>query len=240
MLHFAISDTGIGIPEEQLEHIFASFAQLDGSITRRYGGTGLGLTISRNLVGLMGGRIWAESIPGAGSTFHFTVRCTPGQTVELPAPAGRLEQSLATQRPLRILLAEDNFVNQRLAVKLLEKSGHRVSVADNGQEALDALAQAKFDLVLMDVQMPGMGGMEATRLIRGGSRPGIDHSIPIIALTAHAMQGDRERFLAAGMNDYQGKPIHASALRRHWPGTALISQIEDNASRPTIEEIKKQ
>jgi two-component system CheB/CheR fusion protein len=230
-LHFAVSDTGIGIPQERLQHIFASFAQVDSSITRRFGGTGLGLAISRDLVELMGGKIWVESVPGDGSTFHFTIRCTPGQTVELPAPVSLVEKSQAPQRPLRILLAEDNFVNQRLAVKLLERSGHQISVAANGREALATLAQAKFDLVLMDVQMPGMDGMEATRLIRSDTQPGIDCSIPIIALTAHAMQGDRERFLAAGMNDYLAKPLHAGALRealaRHTPQP---TPMEANAS----------
>jgi CheY-like chemotaxis protein/HPt (histidine-containing phosphotransfer) domain-containing protein len=364
-LHFSVRDTGIGIPAEKRQLIFEPFAQADSSTTRRYGGTGLGLTISERLVRLMGGRIWVESEVGAGSTFHFTVRLgvaaaapaeplRPEQLRDLPVlvvddnatnrrvlvellrrwhmapaaaetgeealdllgraaetgkplalvlldaglpgmsglevaaevrrrpglaqtrivllssgdhlrdtargralgvarcltkpvkPSDLLEAILAAQgvaappagappvgaarpaAPLRILLVEDNAVNQMLAVRVLEKQGHAVTVAGNGREALTLLgidppgsplfaaprpAGAEFDLVLMDVQMPEMDGFEATALIRAHER-GTGRRLPILALTAHALKGDRERCLAGGMDGYLGKPIQAHELRQ--------------------------
>jgi len=361
-VHVAVRDTGIGIPPEKQQAILEPFTQADGSMTRQYGGTGLGLTIARQLIEMMAGRLWLESTPGHGSTFHFTVRLgvqqrqtlrlalkpsaslcglavlvvddnatncrilhemlthlqlrptivndgytalttleqahaagTPFPLVLLDAHmpgmdgftlAARMHQDLQgagtvvmmltavglrgdaarcrelgiaaylmkpiTQRELweaiqtvldrrletaqppplvtqhsvreshhrlHILLAEDNPVNQRLAVRLLEKWGHTVMAVGNGQEALDALLHQRFDLVLMDVQMPEMDGFEATAAIReheqhSGSR------MPIIAMTAHAMQGDRERCLAAGMDDYVVKPIKSAdlqaAIERLW------------------------
>jgi PAS domain S-box-containing protein len=352
-LHFTVQDTGIGIPVESQTRIFDAFAQADTSTTRRYGGTGLGLTISRRLVEMMGGRIWLESTPGKGSAFHFTVwlgrgdqtrRATPelasleglavlvvddnstnrrileemltswrfkpvlsesarkamssleealaagvpfslvlidanmpemdgfalveqirrnpglaGATIMmltsashtsdaarcrelrvaryLIKPIGQSElldailQAVGSKPPavapssgpsahdplreplrgLRILLAEDNHVNQILAARLLEKRGHHVEVAGNGREALEKLKTADFDLVLMDVQMPVMGGFEATAAVREMEK-GTSKHIPIIALTAHAIKGDRERCLAAGMDGYIGKPLHPEEL----------------------------
>jgi PAS domain S-box-containing protein len=352
-LHFRVQDTGIGIPVESQTRIFEAFAQADSSTTRRYGGTGLGLTISRRLVEMMGGRIWLESAPGKGSAFHFTVWLGKGdqtkQTTPEPAsldglavlvvddnltnrrileemltawrmkPAlaesarnamsslekalgagvpfplilvdanmpevdgfalveqirrnpglrgaiimmlssasqsgdvarcrelgvaahltkpigqselldaillavgGKLQAAAPASRPgthdplreplrgLRILLAEDNHVNQILAVRLLEKRGHHVQVANDGREALEKLKAADFDLVLMDVQMPVMGGFEATAAVREMEKSTGKH-IPIVALTAHAIKGDRERCLAAGMDGYIGKPIRPEEL----------------------------
>ena len=350
-LHFAVSDTGIGIPEEKQRTIFEAFAQADNSTTRKYGGTGLGLAISLQLVSLMGGRIWIDSRPGLGSTFHFTARLGVQTDAVLPTPhaqinieglpvlivddnathrrileevltnwrmkptladsgeaalrlmthaaaagapfslvlldammpemtgfelaeqiqqhpelaratvmmlsaadkpshgphwrdlglaayltkpikqsdlldtimntlgaAASLAQSEAAHAPaaesrrsLRLLLAEDNAVNQRLACRLLEKHGHAVIVAGTGKEAVAALEREAFDAVLMDVQMPEMDGLEATAAIRA-LEAGSGRHQPIIAMTAHAMKGDRERCLAAGMDDYVSKPLQLSEL----------------------------
>jgi two-component system sensor histidine kinase/response regulator len=351
LLHFVVSDTGIGIPPNKLEAVFESFQQVDGSITREYEGSGLGLTISKELVELMGGGIWVESVLGKGSTFHFTVRfglsdkeitdslslkdqdiaglrvlivddnatnrlvfhemtslwgLKPTEVaggeqafaelerahnagrayhlilLDLQMPeldgfevAKRIRENpigsdleilmltslgmkgdaerckeigigaylvkpvkqaelldgimLALGRPrtdkspvitrhtiqdirrrLRILLAEDNIVNQKLALKMLEKRGHHVTIVSNGLDALDALEKERFDLVLMDVQMPRMGGLEATKHVRDSEKE--EEHIPIIAMTAHAMKGDREMCLSAGMDDYVSKPIKANEL----------------------------
>ncbi len=218
-LHLTVCDTGIGIPPAQQQAIFEAFAQADTSTTRQYGGTGLGLAITRQLVGLMGGRLWVESTTGCGSTFHFTVRFNhqPEPMVPPPPAAAPMWRSLpvlvaddnASNR--RILLAEDNAVNQKFAVRVLEKRGYTVVVANNGKEVLAALTREPVDLVLMDVQMPEMDGFEATTAIRQQERETGRH-VPIIAMTAHAMQGDRERCLEAGMDGYVSKPIHAREL----------------------------
>lgn len=219
VLHCSVSDTGIGIPLERRQAIFDPFIQVDGSTTRQHGGTGLGLTITAQLVKMMGGQIWVESEPGLGSTFHFTARFgvrTPAVAAPDVAVADRKSQDRtvpppAGSRPLRILLAEDNAVNRMLAVRLLEKAGHTVDVAGTGREALAALERAQFDLVMMDVQMPEMDGVTATAAIRERERSSGVH-VPILALTAHAMSGDRERCLAAGMDDYLSKPLQPKAL----------------------------
>lgn len=218
MLHFTIIDTGIGIAAEKRDVIFEAFEQADSSTTRRFGGSGLGLAISKKLVGLMHGRIWVESELDRGSRFHFTARFAvtagpvaaphlPLPATEPPAPAGG---DVRAARHLHILLAEDSVVNQKLAVYLLEKWGHRVTVAATGREAVEAIERQPFDLVLMDVQMPELDGLQATAAIR--RREAGQHHVPIVAMTAHAMVGDRERCLAAGMDGYLSKPIRAREL----------------------------
>jgi signal transduction histidine kinase/ligand-binding sensor domain-containing protein/ActR/RegA family two-component response regulator len=209
-LRFTVADTGIGIPAEKQACIFEAFRQADGSTTRRFGGTGLGLAICGRLVEMMGGRIWVESDFGRGSTFRFTARFQPSQEAA-PAPVVAVfEEPLRSC--LRILLAEDNPVNQKVAVRLLEKRGHCVTVAHNGRQALEHLDRQKFDLVLMDVQMPEMDGLEATVAIRARESRNGGARIPILAMTAHAMKGDRERCLAAGMDGYVSKPVQAAEL----------------------------
>jgi CheY-like chemotaxis protein len=207
-LHFSVEDTGIGIPDEKQQVIFEAFTQADGSHTRKYGGSGLGLAICRRMVELMDGDIWVESAAGAGSTFHFTaVFGSASQNVET-APE---EDAPETVRPLRVLLAEDNPVNRLLAVKLLQKDGHTVTTAQDGREALAHLTREAFDVVLMDVQMPEMNGLEATAAIREREE-GTGHHQFIVAVTAHALNGDRERCLQAGMDAYITKPISQSTL----------------------------
>ncbi len=215
-IRFAVSDTGIGIPEPQREMIFLPFRQADGSVTRRFGGTGLGLAISRKLVAMMGGAMSLESAEGQGSTFSFTASLPPGQAPasgEVPdmAANGRSTAERPPRRPLSILVAEDNVVNQRLIGILLEKRGHRVTVVANGVAAVAAWLRDRFDCILMDIQMPEMDGYEATRRIRA-RESGDGAHIPIIALTAHAMKGDREKCLQAGLDAYISKPIQTEAL----------------------------
>ena len=216
-LRFKIVDTGIGIPVDMIDKLFVPFTQADETTTRRFGGTGLGLSIVKQLVKMMGGDLGVQSVPGTGSTFWFVL---PIEYVRVGArlvPRGerrpRPEPGVNVQLPksTRILLAEDNAVNQRIVVKMLEKHGVRVDAVANGKEALDALRLAPYDLILMDCQMPEMDGYEATRLIRSGTVGHLEN-LPIIALTANAMAGDRERCLEAGMSDYVAKPVHLHDL----------------------------
>jgi signal transduction histidine kinase/CheY-like chemotaxis protein len=228
-LHFVVADTGVGIAEEKQKVIFDAFSQADGSTARKFGGTGLGLSICSRLVELMGGKIWVESDLGQGSYFHFTAslgNCDPVlETVSAaPMPDPAVLQTLAGEfdsaashaiskekKTLRVLLAEDNAVNQKIASRVLEKQGHQVTVAGDGRAALAALDRAHFDVVLMDVQMPEMDGFETTAAIRARER-GTSMHLPIIAMTAHAMQGDRERCIGAGMDDYISKPLKVQEL----------------------------
>ena len=211
-LQFSVSDTGIGISAEKQKSIFEAFVQADTSSTRHYGGTGLGLAIVSQLVALMQGRVWLESKPGSGSTFYFTAcfgLATVAATKDETHP--REERTTAPNRKLHILIADDNLVNLRLARSLLAKQGHSAVAVGSGREALAALEQQNFDLVLMDVQMPDMDGFETTKAIRAQERISKKH-LPIVAMTAHAMIGDRERCLIAGMDSYVTKPVDATKL----------------------------
>jgi len=226
-LLFRVRDTGVGIPPEKLSKIFDPFIQADASVTREYGGTGLGLAISSQLVELLGGKIWVESEVGKGSTFYFTVRVKRGESSEnyrqgnnIPEESllGCLEakenygSEITSGESLNILLAEDHLINQKLILSLLEKKGHTITLVTNGKEALDALSRRDFDAVLMDIHMPGMAGMEATRRIRDPSSRVRWHNIPIIAFTARALKEDREKCLEAGMNYYITKPLKKEKL----------------------------
>jgi PAS domain S-box-containing protein len=240
-LHFAVTDTGIGVPADKQRVIFEPFEQVEGGDNRRYGGTGLGLAIASQLVALLGGQLEVDSpvegasdcLHGPGSRFHFTAQfaLAPGAAASVPgeqeydpsADSQETPTSTAEERPLRVLLAEDNIVNQRLAVRILEKRGHSAVVACNGKEALALLEREPFDLVLMDLEMPEMSGFEATAAIRARERETGRH-IPILALTAHAMKGDRERCLAAGMDGYVAKPIQARELYQ------AIAELVPNAA----------
>lgn len=213
-LAFCVSDTGIGIPREKQRGIFDAFTQVDASSAREFGGTGLGLAICSQLSALMGGRIWVESEPGWGSNFHFTAafQLPKAEPPSVAEPAATIPP--LTHKPkLRILVAEDNLVNQKLIARLLQKAGQEVTLVNNGREALDMLERRDwaFDLILMDVQMPEMDGLEATRQIRKMETD--DRSrIPIVAVTAHAMESDRDLCLAAGMDRHLAKPIRLEAL----------------------------
>lgn len=215
-LCFSVEDTGIGIPEHKRSLLFEAFTQADESISRRYGGTGLGLAIASQLVELMGGQLQVESRLGRGSRFHFTVEFPLAS--EAPAPAAvtdsaQLAGRLPALTPREVLVVEDHTVNQRIVVNLLERAGHHVSVVDTGQAAIEALRVRRYDVVLMDVHMPGMDGLETTRIIRSeeASRGG---RVPIIALTAQELEGDVQRFLQAGMDGYLPKPLEPSSLLR--------------------------
>jgi CheY-like chemotaxis protein len=213
VLLFTVTDTGIGIRPEQMGRLFESFSQADSSITRTYGGTGLGLAISKYLVELMGGGIRAESTFGRGSTFCFTARFgvqREGAPQRFPAEEVNWAEKLSALAGRRVLLVEDNKINRLVAGEILEQAGFVVDSAANGQEALDAVGRVAYDAVLMDVQMPVMDGYTATARIREAG--GAAGAVPIIAMTAHAMVGEREKCLAAGMNDYVSKPIEQPKL----------------------------
>ncbi len=222
ILHFLIQDSGIGIPLEKQEEIFHTFTQADTSTARKFGGTGLGLSITRQLVTLMNGKVWIENENTQGTTFHFTVQVKCGSAEEFQRNQSTQVSPLKT---LKILLVEDNAFNQDIAVAVLEKQGHRVVVADHGLEALEILAKESVDVIFMDVQMPVLDGLTTTAIIqdceeyRSISYENIaaieqqliaklaGKRIPIIAMTANAMSGDRQKCLDAGMDEYLTKPF---------------------------------
>jgi signal transduction histidine kinase/FixJ family two-component response regulator len=237
-VRLSVTDSGIGIAVEQMPRLFQRFTQADSSTTRRYGGTGLGLAISKRLVDLMGGEIGVQSEPGKGSTFWFLL---PLRRAELHAESLRTVSSSATpamqpEAPLtgRVLLVEDNPVNQKVASHVLAKMGLEVDVAQHGREAVEQLCTTRYDAVLMDCQMPEMDGFEATRIVRDRGSRVLDHDVPIIAMTANAFAEDRERCLLAGMDDFLVKPVNrqvlAAALARALGGRRSSSSPAEQAT----------
>jgi PAS domain S-box-containing protein len=217
-LHFSVTDTGIGIAKDRLTRIFAPFEQGDTSVGRNYGGTGLGLAICARLAASMSGRIWAESEPGRGSTFHLVVRlarCTEPDPPAAPQAAVKAaEQREKPARRLRILVAEDHPVNQRVIERLLTRRGHWIRMVSDGRAAVTEAAKHRFDLVLMDVQMPEVNGLDAARAIRAREQRTGSGRVPIIALTARAMPEDSRECAQAGMDGHLAKPVRAEALDR--------------------------
>jgi CheY-like chemotaxis protein len=254
VLRFEVQDTGIGIPVEAQQRLFSTFEQADNSMTRKYGGTGLGLVISRRLANLMGGSIGVESVVGSGSTFWFTARLTRIGSM----PSARIAQhDVSVEDQLktryagrRLLLAEDEPINQEVSRSLLEEVGFKVDLAQNGEEAVDMAQLTDYALILMDVQMPVMNGTEATALIR--AIPGREHT-PILAMTANAFEEDRRQCLEAGMNDHIGKPVDPDALyetllrwlpepvdeavKPDFPDTLALPQDDDIALRTALNSI---
>jgi PAS domain S-box-containing protein len=241
---FSVIDTGIGIPANLQDNLFTPFMQVDGSITRKYGGTGLGLAISRQLAELMGGKISLESKVGKGSTFWFTIvfekqPARPGSTeglvkIESKRDIDRFVTgpiiSESAKRKIRILVAEDNPVNQKVAQAMIRKMGLQADIVANGLEAVNALQTVPYDLLLMDCQMPEMDGFKATVKIRQRGSMALNPCIPIIAMTALAMQGDREKCIQAGMNDFIAKPVQQRELAEKLTRWLTITE-EDN---PTV------
>jgi CheY-like chemotaxis protein len=238
-LRFAVNDTGIGIRPDQSADLFSPFVQADSSMTRKYGGTGLGLSISRQLVEMMGGKIGFQSTEGEGSTFWFTAVFDTASGAELPvASTGEPGRTgvVRSRRGARILVAEDNATNQMVLLAQLEKLGYQAHAVASGLEAVEALQHSKYDLILMDCQMPRMDGFEATRRIRELGCP----DVPIVAVTANAMEGDRDRCIREGMNDYLSKPVGlrqlTQVLAKRLPGFVLRDALPtaEPAGGPTL------
>jgi CheY-like chemotaxis protein len=208
-LNCTVTDTGIGIPAEKLKHLFQPFTQADSSTTRKYGGTGLGLAIVKQLCQLMNGNVWVESHEGYGSTFHITLNLDSPDSITPLSEVKQKQARTLLNTQSRLLLVEDNKINQLVAQTLLQQIGFQAEIAANGIDAIKILNEAKhpFDLILMDCQMPEMDGYEATMRIRQGEAGSQHKLIKIIALTANAMKGDREQCISSGMDDYLKKPF---------------------------------
>ncbi|MES2694859.1 MAG: response regulator, partial [Verrucomicrobiota bacterium] len=213
-LEFAVRDSGIGIPADRIGKLFHRFSQVDASTARQHGGTGLGLAISHRLAALHGGRMWVESESGRGSCFRFTLTARTASAAPAPTASADgielLDATFAARHPARILIAEDNPVNQKVLDRMLQKLGYTTEIAGNGREALAALHARPFDLVFMDVEMPELDGPAATRLIRAELPPA--RQPVVVAVTAHALSGSRESLLAAGMDAYISKPLRLADL----------------------------
>ena len=218
----AVRDTGIGIPKKKLKEIFEAFTQVDSSVTRKYGGSGLGLTITKSLVAMMGGEINVQSEPGKGSSFSFVLHLKPGQAIVEKnivsiGPEDLKENTDITRhmadelvaQGIHVLVVEDNVLNQRLMSNLLNKMGCTITIANNGQEAVDTVRTTSFDIILMDIQMPVMDGFASSRIIRNE----LKSTVPIIALTAHVFQDDKQNSMESGMNDFVTKPVDFKALK---------------------------
>ncbi|RMG59043.1 MAG: response regulator [Bacteroidetes bacterium] len=235
-IEFAVEDTGIGIPPEKIRSIFESFQQVDNSVSRRFGGVGLGLAISKKLTELMEGEIWVESELGKGSSFIFFISTVADREAEQQAetqvrPQSTFNESLGERFPLNILVAEDNFVNQTVVEGILEKMGFSIDLVENGQEVLDALEEKAYDLIFMDIQMPELDGLSATQRILETYPP--DRRPIIIAMTANAMSGVREQYLNAGMSDYISKPFKLKDLEQaivHWGAHILAQKTSDQSA----------
>ncbi|HVX67221.1 MAG TPA: ATP-binding protein [Bryobacteraceae bacterium] len=227
VLHFQVADTGAGIPLEKQADIFDAFSQGDNSVARRFGGTGLGLAICRDLVRMMGGQIWVQSEPGRGSTFHFTACLAPAVNSVAGKHAAAPEPLQRAVRPLRILVAEDNLINQKLLTRLLARAGHSFELAADGEEALSLASRERFDLVLMDVQMPVMDGLEATRRIRAVQ--GSHARVPIVGVTAGASAGELETCIVSGMDSCITKPITIPDLNHVLARVAGGQPVENTA-----------
>jgi CheY-like chemotaxis protein len=217
LVQISVRDTGIGISPESLEKIFMPFTQEDGATTRKYGGTGLGLTISRRLAELLGGTISVESTQGTGSCFTVTLPFVVGTNTNLPQSSPSTTISFADDPPLRVLLVDDDQVNIAFSASLLKKLGHSVTTAENGRQCLAELEKGVFDIVLMDVQMPVMNGEEALHDIRTQERGTAAH-LPVIALTAYSMRGEKERLLKEGFDGYVSKPLYINELVKEMKG----------------------
>jgi CheY-like chemotaxis protein len=218
VLEFAISDTGVGVKKQMVDRLFEPFVQEDGSFRRKFGGTGLGLSIVKNLVEMMGGQVYLSSVAGQGTTVTFQIIAGIADTLGVTPGGGVAAAPLQVSR-LRVLVVEDEKINAMVISAMLGKLGHEVEVAVNGRLAVEKIGKLNFDCIFMDIQMPEMDGVETTRVIRSTADLNGGRKIPIVALTAHAMKGDRERFIEAGMDDYLAKPVEMSQL------TAMLNRL---------------